>query len=148
VTARNLYLVSALASISISGAAASRADFTEHDAISLVRQLPEFREFHRFAHRRHSAIDISDNELVTDASRLVPPTLEVPAWRICVTHTVVDDQATGDAHSSKWNEFLVDARTGAIFVLWRVGDPYQYIPLSQWRRRNREFERRPNQTMQ
>jgi hypothetical protein len=129
-----------LASISASAAIASRSELTEQDAIRLVRELPEFREFREFARRHHSKIDISDNELVTDASRLTPPSLPVPAWRICVTHTVVDDPATGDAHSSKWNEFLVDARTGTIFVLWRVGDPYQYIPLKEWHRRNRKAE--------
>jgi hypothetical protein len=130
-------LLWALASISASGAIASRSELTEQEAIRLVRELPEFREF---ARRHHSKIDISDNELVTDASRLTPPSLPVPAWRICVTHTVVDDPATGDAHSSKWNEFFVDARTGTIFVLWRVGDPYQYIPLKEWQRRNRRAE--------
>ena len=106
------------------------------------RYLPEFREFHRFAHRHHSAIDISDNELVTDASRLEPPTLRVPAWCIRVTHSVIDDPTTGDGHSSKWNEFLVGARSGTIYVLWRVGDPYTYISLSEWRRRNRELTKK------
>ncbi|MGI9088943.1 MAG: hypothetical protein ACR2HH_14575 [Chthoniobacterales bacterium] len=127
-----------LAVASVSVAAPPRA-LTERDAIRLVRQLPEFHKFRQFARQHHSEIDVSDNELVTDASSLAPPTLPVPAWIIRVTHTVVDDPATGDAHSSKWNEFLVDARSGTVYVLWRVGDPYTYISLSEWRRRNREF---------
>jgi hypothetical protein len=118
------------------------ADLSEHAAVKLVRRLPEFRDFQRFAHRHHSAIDITDNELVTNSSRLVPPTLTVPAWRICVTHSVTDDPATGDGHYSKWEEFLIDARSASIYVLWRVGDPYTYISLDEWRRRKREFEKK------
>ena len=118
---------------------AAHAELTERQAVLLVRQLPEFRDFQRFARKHHSAIDISDNELVTDASRLEPEGVHVPAWRICVTHTVIDDPATGDAHSSKWNEFLVDARSGGILVLWRVGDPYRYITLKEWHEKTREL---------
>ena len=117
----------------------AQAELTEGQAVLLVRQLPEFREFQRFARKHHSAIDVSDNELVTDASRVEPAGLRVPAWRICVTHTVIDDPATGDAHSSKWNEFLVDARSGAILVLWRVGDPFRYITLKEWHEKTREL---------
>jgi hypothetical protein len=121
---------------------AAYADLSEKQAVTLVRQLPEFREFDRFARKHHSAIDISDNELVTDASRLEPPGLHVPAWRISVTHSVTDDPATGDGHYSKWNEFLVDAHTGAMLVLWRVGDPFRYISLHEWREKMREFNKK------
>jgi hypothetical protein len=121
---------------------AAEGELSERQAIMRVRQLPEFHEFQRFARKHHSAIDISDNERVTDASRLEPPGLRVPAWRICVTHSVIDDPATGDGHNSKWNEFLVDAQTGAILVLWRVGDPFRYIPLHEWREKMREFNKR------
>jgi hypothetical protein len=135
VIARCLFVIATVAGFSL----AAHGELSERQAIMRVRQLPEFHEFQRFARKHHSAIDISDNERVTDASRLEPPGLRVPAWRICVTHTVVDDPATGDAHSSKWNEFLVDARSGAILVLWRVGDPFRYISLSDWRQKTREL---------
>jgi hypothetical protein len=135
---RTFLLVAVIAPI-VSSASALHAELTEHDAVRLVRQLPEFRDFQRFARKHHSAIDITDNELVTDASRLEPPGLHVPAWRISVTHSVTDDPATGDGHYSKWNEFLVDARSGAILVLWRVGNPYRYITLKEWHEKTREL---------
>lgn len=141
VTTRRLFVAGVIALVSVSSAVAGR-ELTERDAVALVRQLPEFRAFARFAHRHHSAVDTDDNELVTDASRLLPQVLPVPAWRICVTHSVTDDPATGDGHYSKWQEFVVDARSGMIYVLWRVEDPFTYIPLSEWRRRNREFEKK------
>ena len=138
---RTFLLVAVLAPLA-SSVIASQAELTERDAVRLVRHLPEFRKFQQFARKHHSAIDVSDNELVTDASRLEPFGLHVPAWRISVTHSVTDDPATGDGHYSKWNEFLVDAHKGSILVLWRVGDPFRYIPLHEWREKMREFDKK------
>src|SRR3954462_14259855 len=70
VTTRSLLLAAPLSFVCPSLAVGSGGALTERDAIRLVRQLPEFHEFQRVARRHHSAIDVSDNELVTDSSRL------------------------------------------------------------------------------
>ncbi len=136
-----------VAFLSALAAVVQGSDLTEKQAVTLVRHLPEFREFQRLTRKHHSAVDITDNELVTDPTRIEPSSVGSPVWRVRVMHDVIDDPATGDGHWILWNEFLVHAQTREIFVWDRSQNPFRYLPIEDWRKA-RHDEPKPNQAMQ
>jgi hypothetical protein len=103
--------------------ATARADVTESDAIHKVTALPEYQHYQKLVEKAGHHVQIDPAQRVTDAKEAAP-NVPLPAWRIDVYEDLPE-------HRSRWQTFLVSAKSGALFVYDVVQD--RYLPLKQWR---------------
>lgn len=103
--------------------ATARAELSESDAIHKVTALPEYQHYQKLVEKAGHHVQIDPAQRVTDPTEAAP-NVPLPAWRIDVFEDLPE-------HRSRWQTFLVSAKSGALFVYDVVQD--KYLTLKQWR---------------
>jgi hypothetical protein len=112
--------------------AAFGGELNEKQAVKKVFALPEFSAFEKQVRAAGHRATVGEGDLITDP-KAVPEKVGVPVWRFHVYESRPD-------HKSRWQTFLVHAKTGKMFVYDLAEDAY--LTLAEWRKARGKSERK------